>query len=384
MFSWFKKEKRIGKGKKVFVGVSGGVDSSVSAALLLEQGYDVVGVFIRTWQPDWIECTWRDERRDAMRVCAHLNIPFVELDLEQEYKQGVADYMIREYRSGRTPNPDVMCNREVKFGGFLKWALAHGADYVATGHYARVSCKTSEVLRSGAKPSANVCSAAEQTSEVAQLMKGIDPSKDQSYFLWTLTNEQLSHVLFPIGYLQKSEVRTLAEKFKLPTATKKDSQGICFIGDIDMKEFLRHYIDIKPGDVLNEEGSKIGTHDGALFYTLGERHGFVISEKTPNDAPYYVIAKNVERNTIMVSQSPNRREKNREIILQDFVWRIVPQKNTKYEAQIRYHGDPKPCELAEREGTWAVNFDESDFSISSGQSVVVYDGDICIGGGVVA
>ena len=336
---------------KVFVGVSGGVDSSVSAALLKSQGHEVVGVFIRTWQPDWIECTWRDERRDAMRVCAHLEIPFVELDLEQEYKTGVADYMIREYQAGRTPNPDVMCNREVKFGGFLKWAKKNRG-MVATGHYAQ-----------------NIN---------GELVKGIDASKDQSYFLWTLTSEQLKDVLFPIGHLPKSEVRKLAEKYSLPTATKKDSQGICFIGDIDMKEFLSHYIETKHGDVLNEKGDVIGTHDGALFYTLGERHGFTVIEKTPDDKPYYVIAKNVERNTITVSQNPKDHQVSKEVVLTDCVWRQVVR-DKKYTAQIRYHGEFKPCLIKDDK----VLFDDPDFSLSTGQSVVIYDGEVCVGGGIL-
>jgi tRNA-uridine 2-sulfurtransferase len=353
MFLFSNKKK---KNKKVFVGVSGGVDSSVSAALLIEQGYDVVGVFIRTWQPDWIACTWRDERRDAMRVCAHLNIPFVELNLEQEYKQGVADYMIREYRAGRTPNPDVMCNREVKFGGFLTWALGNGADFIATGHYARND---------------------------GSLRQGVDPSKDQSYFLWTLTNEQLSKVLFPIGDLRKTNVREIAEKFKLPTAAKKDSQGICFIGDIDMKDFLSHYIETSPGEVVDEAGIPIGHHQGVLFYTLGERHGFTITKKTDHDLPYYVVAKNNESNTLVVSQHPSTFETSREAVLVNCVWRTEVSAK-KYTAQIRYHGEMKPCFVVPHNaGDFRVMFDESDFSLSPGQSVVVYDGDVCLGGGVV-
>ncbi|MCB9809332.1 tRNA 2-thiouridine(34) synthase MnmA, partial [Candidatus Nomurabacteria bacterium] len=249
--------------KTIFVGVSGGVDSSVAVALLKEQGHRIVGVFIRTWQPEWMECTWRDERRDAMRVCAHLDIPFLECDLTQEYKTGVADYMIGEYKAGRTPNPDVMCNKEVKFGGFLKWALERGADYVATGHYTRVvSCKLQGENKGG-----------------YALLRGVDESKDQSYFLWTLTQDQLQHILFPIGNMPKSKTRTLAKKYHLPTATKKDSQGICFIGEISMKEFLSHYIDQQLGDVLNAQGEVIGYHSGALFFTLGERHGFTITHK---------------------------------------------------------------------------------------------------------
>lgn len=351
---------------KVFVGVSGGVDSSVAAALLKSQGHEVIGVFIRTWQPDWIECTWRDERRDAMRVCAHLEIPFVELDLEQEYKTGVADYMIREYRAGRTPNPDVMCNREVKFGGFLNWARKNGG-VVATGHYARVGSFSTIMEK--------VSGDARQV----KLLRGVDASKDQSYFLWTLTHEQLKDILFPIGHLQKSEVRKLAEKYNLPTATKKDSQGICFIGAVDMKEFLSHYIETKQGNVLNDQGQIIGTHNGALFYTIGERHGFTITVKTPDDKPYYVIMKDVDANTITVSQNPQDQKNSYEVILTDCVWREEVL-DKKYMAQIRYHGELKSCVIRGDK----VLFDEPDFSRSVGQSVVFYDGEVCVGGGIIA
>jgi tRNA-specific 2-thiouridylase len=350
--SWFKP----GNGKRVFVGVSGGVDSSVTALLLKLYGYDVTGVFIRTWQPEWIECTWRDERRDAMRVCAHLEIPFIELDLEKEYKEGVADYMIAEYRAGRTPNPDVMCNREVKFGGFLTWALDNGADYVATGHYAQ---------------------------HIQGVMhKGIDQTKDQSYFLWTLTNDQLSKVLFPIGEIQKKQVRKFAERYHIPVAMKKDSQGICFIGDIDMKEFLSHYIESAPGNVCNEQGEIIGTHDGVLFYTLGERHGFTIDKKTTNDKPYYVIAKDIKKNILIVSEHPNQSDTPSEINLVDCVWRIEPT-NKVYTAQIRYHGDFKNCIIKNDMDTYVISFKQSDEIVSPGQSVVVYDDTVCIGGGIV-
>lgn len=357
---------------KVFVGVSGGVDSSVSAALLKSEGYEVVGVFIRTWQPDWIECTWRDERRDAMRVCAHLGIPFVELNLEQEYKKGVADYMIAEYRAGRTPNPDVVCNREVKFGGFLQWAIKQGADAIATGHYARTS---PDLLRKSLSP---------YKGERSQLLKGKDAAKDQSYFLWTLTNDQLNKVLFPVGNLEKEQVRVLAKKFKLPTAAKKDSQGICFIGEVDMKEFLGHYIDTQPGDALNEKGEIIGSHTGALFYTLGERHGFIINQKTDHDLPYYVVAKDIHANTITVSQHPSVYETSRKVIVLQCVWRLSPIVHKKYEAQIRYHGEYKRCTISLlKKDEYQIIFEEPDFSLSPGQSVVVYDDEICIGGGIV-
>jgi tRNA-specific 2-thiouridylase len=266
-------------GKTVYVGLSGGVDSSVTAALLKDQGYHVVGVFIRTWQPDFIECTWRDERRDAIRVAAHLGIPFRELDLEKEYKEHVADYMIDEYRRGRTPNPDVMCNREIKFGGFKKWALAEGADFVATGHYAEVR---------------------QNKQGDYELVVSKDSEKDQTYFLWKLNQEDLKHILFPVGHLKKEDVRKLATKFGLPTAAKKDSQGICMLGAIDMKDFLRQYIDVTEGVVNNEGGKQIGVHPGSIFFTLGERHGFTITDKESIGKVFYVIAKDVTQNSITV------------------------------------------------------------------------------------
>ncbi len=351
--------KKPGSGKRVFVGVSGGVDSSVAALLLKLYGYDVTGVFIRTWQPDWIECTWRDERRDAMRVCAYINIPFIELNLEHEYKTGVADYMIAEYRKGRTPNPDVMCNREVKFGGFLRYAMEHKADYIATGHYAQ--------------------------NNNNQLIKGNDIAKDQCYFLWTLTNEQLSHSLFPVGHLPKKYVRLLAKLFGLPTAVKKDSQGICFIGDIDMKEFLKHYIEEAPGDVINEKGEVIGTHDGVLFYTLGERHGFHITKKGTDDKPYYVVGKNIEHNQLIVSEKQEQFSQNitQSILLRDIVFRVIIDDKKIYQAQIRYHGEFKNCQLIRNDNEYSVIFNETDHTIAPGQSIVFYDGNVCIGGGIV-
>src|SRR6185436_15326157 len=227
-----------------------------------------------------LPCTWKEDRRSAMRAAAVLDIPFFTLDLEKEYKEEVVDYMIAEYEEGRTPNPDVMCNKEIKFGAFLRWALANGADYVATGHYARTL-----PLGEGR----------------VGLSESKDKNKDQSYFLWTLTKEQLNHILFPVGHLIKSEVRKLAKEFDLPQATRKDSQGLCFLGQVDMKEFLSYYIKAERGSVLNERGEKIGYHEGAIFFTLGERHGFTVTEKGSEDKPLYVVAKNINKNTITVS-----------------------------------------------------------------------------------
>jgi len=400
----------------VFVGVSGGVDSSVAAALLKDQGYNVVGVFIRTWTPDFIECTWRDERRDAMRVCAHLGIPFLECDAEEEYKKGVADYMIEEYKKGNTPNPDVMCNREVKFGVFWKFAKAHGADYIATGHYAvnnyqlqitnekrkpagKDNCFSQVLGRGGREPVPDHS----KSNYLFQLSRSPDQSKDQSYFLWTLTQEDLSHVLFPIGHLKKTEVRKLAEKYKLPTATKKDSQGVCFLGPLDMKDFLKHYIESKKGEVLlvpsepvvssiepieGKEPKVIGYHSGAVFFTLGERHGFTITEKSEKDKPYYVVGKDIEKNTITVSTSPkNSFLKGPRISFISIIntnWIINPPiPNKNYQAQIRYHGELLNCRIICTSPTGAEVTFEKDILVDIGQSVVVYDGDTCLGGGIV-
>ncbi len=347
------------KNRRVFIGLSGGVDSSVSAALLKEQGYDVVGIFIKVWSPDWLPCTWREERLDAMRVAAHLDIPFITLDLESAYKANVVDYMVDEYKRGRVPNPDVMCNKTIKFGAFFDWARENGADYVATGHYARV-----------------------ETSE--KLLKGVDKNKDQSYFLWTIGNKQLKKTIFPIGEYPKPKVRELAKKYKLPTAQKKDSQGLCFVGKVDMKEFLQHFIDKKSGDILDTSGRKIGTHDGVVFYTIGQRHGFKITKKGTEDSPYYIVAKDVNKNTITIS--PDKKDekfvqKKVEIINTNWI-NGIPKAEKKYTAKLWYRAELIDCTISIKDKVYILF--TKPHSISFGQSFVLYDGDTCLGGGVVA
>ncbi len=375
---YFKSVKKKLNGKTVFVGVSGGVDSSVSLALLKETGYNVIGVFIRTWTPEFIECTWREERRDAMRVCAALDVPFLECDAEDAYKKGVADYMIEEYKNGRTPNPDVMCNREVKFGVFWKFAKERGADFIATGHYARISSKQKVV--SSKPPLLTKERAGERF-----LMRSKDSSKDQSYFLWTLTEEDLAHTLFPVGHLQKDEVRKLAKKFNLPTAEKKDSQGVCFLGPLDMKDFLKHYIDTRQGNVETVDGEVIGHHNGVLFYTLGERHGFTITKTTPDDAPYYIVAKDINNNKLIVSHNKNENKKDNEFLtLTNVVVRGEIKIGREYTAQVRYHGENLKIEILEyQNNTLKIKFQNPDSALASGQSVVIYDKEICLAGGVV-
>ncbi len=342
--------------KKVYVGMSGGVDSSVSAALLKQQGYDVTGVFIKVWQPDFIECTWKEDRLDAMRVASALDIPFITLDLEKEYKEGVIDYMIEEYKRGRTPNPDVMCNREVKFGAFLKWVKEQDQNaFVATGHYAEHDGST--------------------------LLKSKDENKDQTYFLWTLTSQQLQSTIFPVGGMEKSEVRELARSFNLPVSEKKDSQGLCFVGTIDVKTLLKNYIEEKRGDVINEEGLVIGCHEGAMFYTIGERHGFTITKKSINDAPYFVIAKNADNNTLTVSHTPPHEKMGETIHLEKINWTKEIKSGEIYEARARYRA---PLAKVQIVSVKEVKVIEGELTLASGQSLVLYDGSSCIGGGIIS
>lgn len=345
--------------KTVFVGMSGGVDSSLSAALLQSQGFDVVGVFIKVWSPEWMPCVWPEERRDAMRVAAHLKIPLLTFDLEEEYKREVVDYMVREYKAGRTPNPDVMCNKEIKFGAFLKKALEMGADYVATGHYAQV--------------------------KDAKLFAGVDAEKDQSYFLWTLTREQLSRTLFPIGHLKKSQVRKEAMRRDLPVAEKKDSQGLCFVGHVDMKEFLQNFVKGKKGKVLNLPGETVGEHSGALFYTLGQRHGFAVTEKSPTDAPYYVIAKDIKKNTITVAHEYTGVEHGTKEARLESVNGIdlLSDPKKKYKARVRYRQPLEECGVENTENGVAVIFKKPQRAVTPGQSLVLYDGSRVLGGGVI-
>ncbi len=349
---------------KVFVGVSGGVDSSVALALL-QKDYDVTGVFLKVWHPEWLPCDWKEERRSAMRVCATLGVPFLTLNCEDEYKKEVADYMIREYSEGRVPNPDIFCNKYVKFGVFLKKALEMGAGFVATGHYARVEKRDGTYL----------------------LLEGVDEDKDQSYFLYTLTQEQLSHTLFPVGHLKKPEVRKYAEKFNLPTATKKDSQGICFLGEIDMQEFLSHYIDKKPGDVLNAEGEVIGLHTGAVFYTIGQRHGFEITKKTPSDPRFFVVSKDISKNTITVAGKDEKHpdmHSTQEIFLNDIHF-VSPKENLPLtcEVRIRYRQERQTCEVRKTNAGYSIVFSVPQSGVAVGQSAVLYRDDICLGGGII-
>lgn len=350
------------KSKKVFVGLSGGVDSSVSALLLKEQGYDVTGVFIRGWQPDWIPCTWKTDRISAMRTAAHLEIPFVTLDLENEYKNKVVTYLLDEYKKGNTPNPDMLCNREIKFGDFLKWSLKNGADYVATGHYAIVD-------------------------DAYTFKESNDKEKDQTYFLSQLTQNEISKILFPIGHLQKKEVREIASKNNLPVATRKDSQGICFVGDLEMAEFLKRELKPEEGKVLDLDGRVIGTHEGAILYTIGQRHGFTVSNISQNQKNYYVVAKDLKNNTITVSDKKGIKEGDvSEILISNFSFTNNLndiQNARKLTMRIRYRGEKNEIEFLvydEKNKILKVKSNKS-LEYAHGQFAVLYDEEKVLGGG---
>jgi len=352
------------KGKTVFVGLSGGVDSSVAALRLLQSGYNVVGIFIKVWHPDFLVCNWEKERLDAMRVAAHLGIPFLTCDGEAAYRDEVAKDFIAGYEAGITPNPDILCNQYVKFGVFRAFAKSFGADFIATGHYAE------RVIHQDGTPA---------------LKRGNDPEKDQTYFLWSLTKEQLADSLFPVGDSPKSTIRRVAQATGLPVASKHDSQGICFLGQIDIGDFLSHYLELTPGPVLDIAGTVIGTHRDAQIYTVGQRHGFTIHTQNATQTPYYVIKKDVSRNTLIVDTTRATTAPLATWQLSRVVMRHhVPK---RVEAQIRYRQTPFAVTIQgfdTQDNTLEVIPDHSTEQPALGQSCVLYDGDICLGGGMIA
>ncbi len=353
-----------GRGASVFVAMSGGVDSSLSAALLVEQGYEVTGVFLRGWEPEGMPCSQIDDRADAIRVAAKLGVPFITLDVSELYKRQVIDEMLDGYARGETPNPDVLCNKHIKFGAFFNEAVARGAAYVATGHYARV------IERAG----------------TFELHAGMDANKDQSYFLWTLTKRELSRTLFPVGEFTKTQVRTMAAARGLPTAAKKDSQGLCFLGSIDVKEFLSRELGLRSGVVLDERGRAIGEHPGAHLFTVGERHGFGSPRASGAREPLYVIRKNTTENTLTAApaEALHLRARGR---LRDINW-IAPEPpatGATLAGRFRYR-QPLSMFLIEREGE-IIRVSSRELlshGLPIGQSLVLYEGERCLGGGILA
>lgn len=342
---------------KVYVGMSGGVDSSLTAALLKEQGYDVTGVYMKNWTQDLpgMKCPWADDLADAKRVAVQLGIDFKVFDFEKEYKQKVVDYMIDEYRLGRTPNPDIMCNQEVKFKIFLEAALEDGADMIATGHYARV--------------------------EDGALKMAADSNKDQTYFLYRVTHEALEKTVFPLGEFEKPQVRAMAQERGLYTASKKDSQGICFVGQIGIREFLSQYVEQTAGAIVDKRTGKVlGQHDGAIFYTIGQRHGLELG----GGLPYYVIGKDMDTNTVYVTTDLNDENLWKpELRLTSVHWIGEAPSEGSYHIRVRHRAALATAQLRYQDGDVILSLDHAERAVAAGQSVVIYDGELCLGGGII-
>jgi tRNA-specific 2-thiouridylase len=339
--------------------MSGGVDSSVTAALLLEQGYDVTGVYMKNWSQDLpgFVCPWKEDYQDAKRVAVRLGIPFKMYDFEKEYRSKVVDYMIDGYKAGTTPNPDIMCNQEVKFKLFLQTALEDGADVIATGHYARI--------------------------KDGQLLAGLDANKDQSYFLYRVTEDALRHSLMPIGDYEKPKVREIAKKLGLNTAEKKDSQGICFVGKVGIREFLEQFVTTEPGQIFDQNGHLVGEHDGALFYTIGQRHGLNVG----GGLPYYVVGKDMDKNEIYVTTDlQDERLWSRELELTSPHWiNGEPTASANYRVRTRYRADLIDVTDIQKleNGNWKLVLKDEVRALTPGQSAVLYDADRVVGGGIV-
>ena len=353
--------------KRVIVGMSGGVDSSVAAYLLKEQGYEIQCIFMKNWEDDDDEfyCSSEKDYNDALQVCDLLKLPLHSVNFSKEYRENVFKYFLEEYKSGRTPNPDVLCNKEIKFKFFMDHALKLGADAIATGHYGRIN----------------------KSPVGFQLLKGVDSNKDQSYFLYLLGQKELSKTLFPIGEMTKAEVRVLAEKMNLPNSDKKDSTGICFIGERDFKAFLQQYLPALPGNIITTGGKIVGKHDGLMYYTLGQRKGIGVGGgHGTTEEPWYVVKKDLEKNHLVICQGhdhPSLYSKN--IRAGQLHWiTSAPSIPIECAAKIRYRQKDQACTIISIKNRVAtIKFNENQFAPTPGQSIVFYNGDQCLGGGII-
>ena len=391
---------------KVFVGMSGGVDSSVAAMLLVEQGFEVVGVYMKNWSEDLpgMKCPWAEDLADAKRVAVKLGIDFEVWDFEQAYREKVVEYMLAEFRKGNTPNPDVMCNQEIKFKLFYEKAMAAGADFIATGHYARVGFGENVMSRRRGSRSAAARGLAPATrgdglagcdperdimfspvhDSMPVLMRAADENKDQTYFLYRISDEALSHTLFPIGGMKKPEVKKLAEEKGLHNAYKKESMGVCFVGEVGMKDFLKEYIDAEPGEIREIESERVlGYHEGAIFYTIGQRHGLYLSGvagEVNDGMPYYVVKKDVAKNVVYVSKNLNNEELwTDKLELRDVFSRAELAK-TEVLVRLRHRAPLIPAKFDGK----TLFFEQKVKRPASGQSAVLYNGEVCLGGGIIA
>ena len=374
--------------KTVYVGMSGGVDSSVSALLLKEQGYKVIGIYMKNWSKDLpgMKCPWAEDLADAKRVAVRLGIDFEVWDFEDAYREKVVDYMLEEFRKGNTPNPDVMCNQEIKFKLFYEKAIERGADFIATGHYARIID--------------------------GKLARAVDENKDQTYFLYRISEEALAHTIFPIGDMLKPDVKKLAKENNLHNAYKKESMGVCFVGEVGMKDFLKEYINIKPGEIREIESKKVlGYHEGAVFYTIGQRHGLYlngVAGEINDGLPYYVVAKDLDKNIVYVSKNLNDEHIWTERLeLNDVILRtgpvttvsptvlgeslraagvppVAPPVRVGIDVRLRHRAPLVPAKIVLGEnGVATLEFENKIKRPASGQSAVIYDGEICLGGGII-
>lgn len=349
--------------KRVVLGMSGGVDSSVAAHLLKEKGYEVIGIFMKNWEETDENgfCTAEKDYEDVVKVAEKLDIKYYSVNFAKEYDEKVFQYFLSEYRKGRTPNPDVLCNKEIKFKIFLDYAMSLGADYIATGHYARIT---------------------HDENGISKLYKGIDENKDQTYFLCQLNQNQLRNVLFPLGDYKKEEIREIANQLNLATANKKDSTGICFIGERNFDEFLDKYIDSKTGNVVDEKGNILGKHKGLIHYTIGQRRGIGIGNTTGSSGEaFYVVGKNMDKNELIVTQGDTSALYYKGLVANNVNFiNNIEEKEFRCKAKFRYRQQDVACLVKKYDDKIEVIFDEPQKAITEGQFVVLYDGEECLGG----